>query len=657
MLTQGTTVRRGAGVTYRIAVDVGGTFVDVVVSDEGGRQHIGKVSCTEDRAFASVTHALTPIADTLGLDVAELLRRTSSLVYTTSHATNAMIEGGAARTAFLTTRGFADTLLLREVGIGREGAPPYVPRHLTFEIDERTDSDGSVFNPLVEDGVLEIATRCRSLEVEAIGVSLLWSISNPEHELRVGELLGRELPEVPVTLSHELDPVPPECIRAHRTVVDASLKPLIRRVLDTLASDLAAAGFTGRLLGGTDLGGTWPVELLTQQPIHSVRSGPSMAATAALHACRYGPELLVCDIGGTTFDVSLVSGGAPATTETGAVDTRSIGVGGGSIASVDDAGLMSVGPGSAGSSPGPACYGTGGTLPTLTDAALVLGYLDPKGFLDGRMPLDEEAASAAWEPVAADLGLTVEDTARGAMVIAAQRAVTEVRALAAAHGVDPRTATLVAGGGAAGLIIATLARELGCARMVVPHVSPVLAAAGGLHADVIRDFHTTHYTESGSFATEHVNEVLTDIEDQADRFLEKVTALGPVTTRKEFSVHARYPGELTVLRTRLPITRFRGLAGLAVLLDSFHRDHQRVYSTREPGQRVECLVWQVRAVASTEKIPDTPSAQWALAPGTEVTGPAVVRQPFSTLVLHHGDRLTVADNGDHLISPGPVPVS
>ena len=339
-----------------------------------------------------------------------------------------MLTGRTARTAFLTTEGHPDIFLLREGGRvdpfdNTVPFPePLVPRRLTFEIPERIRADGVVHKPLDEDAVLAVIERLKAAQVEAVGVCLIWSIVNPDHEERVGAFLDAHLPGVPYTLSHRLNPSLREYRRASSACIDASLKPVMTGYLSSLEARLREAGFNGRLLTVTSQGGVVDAADLAATPIHSLNSGPAMAPVAGrVFAAAEGDEdmAIVADTGGTSYDVSLVrKGRIPWTRETWlgprirghmtgfpSVDVRSVGAGGGSIAWVDPGGMLHVGPDSAGSVPGPACYGQGGSEPTVTDAALALGYIDADFFLGGAIALDTDRATAAIaEKIGAPLG-------------------------------------------------------------------------------------------------------------------------------------------------------------------------------------------------------------------------------------------------------------
>ena len=692
--------------TYRISVDTGGTFTDVVVVDNAGQLRIGKALTTPRRAFDGISAALDNVAPAFGLSARELLDAAESFTYGTTRATNAIVEGKTARTAFFTTEGFPDILLLREGGkldpFRQIPYPaPYVPRYLTFEITERVDSEGDIFVPLDEGSVRAALERCSDLGVQAIGVSFLWSIVNPAHELRVGELIREHLPDVPFTLAHQLNPIIREYRRTSSCVIDASLKPLMQEHLSTLERDLREAGFGGHLFVATSFGGSWRPAEVIERPIYSVGSGPSMAPVAAV---TYGKaesgsevlheDLLVCDTGGTTFDVGLVSNGEinyTAETWLGgrwighitgirAVDVKSIGAGGGSIAWLDPGGLLRVGPHSAGADPGPACYGRGGTLPTVTDSAVVLGYLDPHHFLGGRLTLDVAAARQAVQTHIADpLGWSVEDAASAVLVIATENIVGAIREITIAQGIDPREVTIVAGGGASGLNIVPIARELGVGRVLLPSTAGALSACGAMYADVISEFSVSRYAETRSFDFAAVNEALATVEARAQAFLDGLQDIDPISTRIDFLVAARYRQQVWELDIPIASSRLQSEADLRALENTFHETHRRVFAVDEPGQYLECLVWKSRATAVTAKpsvaardggrgtgdggremaffretgAVETPRYDGAmLAAGMRIDGPAIIREPTTTVVVYPGSTATVTDLGNYLLHIG-----
>ncbi len=686
---------------YRIAVDTGGTFSDVVVVDEAdGSLWVSKALTTRERVFRGISEALDYGAREHGKTLDTLLADASVFIYGTTHATNAILTETTARTALLTTAGHPDTLVLREGGkhnpfdFRGHYPPPYVPRHLTFEVSERVTAQGEVLVALDEAELRATLEEVRHKDVEAIAVCLLWSIVSPAHELRVGEIIEQELPQVPFTLSHQLNPIIREYRRASSTAIDASLKPLMQRHLDEMALDLSAAGFSGELLVGTSFGGVLGVEDVAARPIYSVNSAPAMAPVAGR---VYGPDernVIVCDMGGTSFDVSLVREGyLKFTRETwlgerftghmtglSAVDIKNIGAGGGSIAWIDAGGLLRVGPQSAGAQPGPACYGAGGTEPTVTDACVVLGYIDPDYFLGGRIRLSEDAAREVCQRrIAEPLGLSVEDAAHAVLTVANEHMVTAIRDITINEGLDPRGSLIVAGGGAGGMTVGRIADELGCERVLVPRTAGTLSACGGLLSDVVTEFSVSRRADTNRFAYDLVNQALAHLAEQMREFFERLD-VPPERQRSEFFVEARYPYQAWELEVPLDTAEFDGVEAVEAMVDAFHAAHERVFAVSESGQHIECIYWKGRATAlldrpdlavgrarSDDQAPvaastrpawfgrsgssDTPHFRGAaLAVGDRVRGPAIVEEPTTTVVVYPGWAAAVTDTGDYLLT-------
>jgi N-methylhydantoinase A len=650
-------------VRYMLAADTGGTFTDAALSLDRADPVIGKSLTTHDRVFRGIEGAVDNAAQALGTTSAEVFGAADVFVYGTTHATNAIVTGNTARTALLCTEGFADVLVLREGGkrspfdFATDYPAAYVPRSLTYEVGERVTSDGGVLTPLDEDRVRASLEQARADGVEAIAVCLLWSIANPAHERRIGELIEEQLPGVPYTLSHQLNPVLREYRRASSAAIDASLKPLMQQHLRQLRDDLDGAGFGGSLLVVTSMGGVMHVEDLIQRPIYSVRSGPAMAPVGAqvyAGAERPGRDLIVCDTGGTTFDVSLTHGGRiKETRETwlggrfvghitgmSSVDVESIGSGGGSIAWVDPGGLLRVGPQSAGSEPGPACYGRGGQDATVTDAALVLGLLDADHFLGGRMPLDRAAAEAAVDRVAEQVGLSRERTAHGIYVLASDHMVQAISELTVQEGVDPRESLIVAGGGAAGLNIALIAQELSVDELLVPRTAGVLSACGGLFSDVVEETSLTQFATTREFPFDTVGDVLDRLDGALDDVERRLQERGVRDGRRTYSTEARYPSQTWELEVPLPAERIRTADDVARLEDAFHATHERVFAVQEPGQSIECLYWRARLTAKldgpTVEPRDVPAAE---APEPRVVGRSYFGDRFWDTPRYHGTEL------------------
>lgn len=685
---------------YRISVDTGGTFTDVVVRDDAGNMTIGKSLTTPERIYSGMRGAIQSAADLLGLGYKDLLGATSLLIYGTTRATNAIVTKRVAKTAFVTTEGFPDTLLLKEGGkfnphdFSVDYAPPYIPRRYTFELPERVGADGSVVIPLDEARAREIIAEIGRRGFEAVAVSLFWSIANPAHERRFAELLAEALPDLPYTLSHELLPVVREYRRASATAIDASLKPLMQGHLREMEQDLREAGFAGELLVSTSAGGCNQIARLVEQPIYTIGSGPAMAPIAARAYSQFeglGDDVIVCDTGGTTFDVGLVRQGRLTFTRdtwldgayTGdllgisAVDMRSIGAGGGSIAWIDEGGLMRVGPQSAGAEPGPACYGRGGRLPTVSDAAAVLGYFNPDYFLGGRMTLDVAAARQVVGVLADELGQPLEQVAYQILSLASDLMMRAIADVTVNEGFNPRESTIVAGGGAAGVNIMKIAAELGCDRVVLPKVASALSAAGMQFADIVAEETRSVVVTSDGFDRAAVNAALEELEAKLDSFRAELSG-DAAEHSVELVAEARYPGQVWEIDTLLPVRRFESDSDVDALVETFHQAHERIFAVRDPGSGIEVINWKARLVVKLPQQAEPPRSEAAkhdavagatrgcffgdvtpvptgifkaddISPGSVIRGPAIIEEPTTTLVVFPGMTAEVSQAGNYLL--------
>ena len=687
--------------TYRISIDTGGTFTDAVVADATGILALGKALTDPLRNFTGVQAAIADAGQQLGLSLRELLGQTELFIYGTTRATNAIVTGRTARTAMLLTEGFPDILVYRQGGklhphqLNVDYPEPYIPRALTFEIPERIDAEGGVVKALDEARVRAVLQSLQAEQVEAVAVCLLWSIANSAHERRVGELVAELLPGVPCTLSHELNPVLREYPRASSTAIDASLKPLMQEQLRLLRENLAESGFAGDVLVSASVGGVMHVEDMIQRPIYLVKSGPAMAPIAGLTYAALeaaGGNVVVVDTGGTTFDVSLVRDGQVShSRETwlgeiytghllgmGSVDIRSIGAGGGSIAWLDAGGLLRVGPQSAGARPGPACYGAGGQEPTVTDAAVVLGYLNPAHFLGGKMPLDAAAARAVIAPLAAQIGKPLEDTALAILTVANENMIKAIQEITVKEGFNPAESVLVAGGGAAGLNILPIARSLGMRQVLIPRTAGALSACGAHFSDVVREFSASRFASSRDFDYAGVAASLEELKSQLDAFARLLAARGLTQSTRQFAVEARYAGQIWELEVPLRGETLATPAELAGLMDDFHTEHERVFAVRDPDNPIECIHWRARLTALLPRgahAADVRQRTTALAPrgtrrswfgdlrasavdaaiyygedliaGDTITGPAIIEEPTTTLVIYPGAAAEVTHHGHY----------
>ena len=688
----------------RFAVDTGGTFTDLVLEDDAGALRLFKSPTTPNDPLRGVLDVVGVAAENLEFSAEELLGQGTLFIHGTTRATNAILTGSTARTAFLVTEGHPDILLFREGGRSdpfnwtQPFPEPYVPRALTFQVPERIGSQGEVVAALDEERVVDVTRTLKEEQIEAVAVCFLWAPVNSTHEERVGELLDEHLPGVPYTLSHELNPALREYRRASSTAIDASLKPLMTDYLQGLTSRLEEAGFGGRVLVVTSAGGVLDAGDIARAPIHSLGSGPAMAPVAG----RYYSELdgeqesaLVADTGGTSFDVSLVRRGRiPFTRETWlgpqflghmtgfpSIDVRSIGAGGGSIAWVDSGGLLHVGPQSAGADPGPVCYGQGGTEPTATDAALTLGYVDPDFFLGGTMQLAlEPAQEAIAAKVGEPLGLGLEEAAAAMLELATEHMARAIEEITVNQGIDPRTAVLVGGGGAAGLNAVAIARRLGCPLLIIPEVAAVLSAAGALMSDLTSDFGATYPTLTKDFDLEGVNETLAGLVERCEAFIAGPGA-GSLDSQIELAAEARYPHQNWEIEVPLRAEQFAA-DDVEQLRQDFHTRHEEIFAINDPESAVEVVAWrarvrcrlresesrQVLTQRATHQPPATRRAYFrdagevdaavrlfdSLEPGESLSGPALIESPTTTVVIEPGATVTRSDTGSLTIEPGGV---
>ncbi|WP_138468827.1 hydantoinase/oxoprolinase family protein [Poseidonocella sp. HB161398] len=687
---------------YRISVDTGGTFTDVVVTDGQGRLTVGKALTTPERSFTGLSDSIANAAEQIGIPLGQLLAETRVMVYGTTRATNAIVERKTAKTALLVTEGFPDVLVFRKGGklnaleINAPVEPPYIPRALTFEIPERMNAEGGVETALDEAAARAVLEKLGRIGIEAVAVSLLWSIANSAHERRLGQLIEEILPGVPYTLSSALNPTIREYPRSSSAAIDASLKPLMQTHLRDLKADLAAAGFGGELLISASSGGVMHIDDVVQKPVYMAKSGPAMAPLAGIAYTRaeeFGNDVIIVDTGGTTFDVSLIRDGAikytretwlgtpMASTMLGmaTVDIRSVGAGGGSIAWVDDGGMLRVGPHSAGSVPGPACYGKGGLRPTVTDAAVVLGYIDPDRFLGGRMKLDRAAAETAMQGVAVQLGKTIWETASAILRISSETMIKAIEDITTNDGVSPSDSTIVAGGGAAGLNVLSIARAMKAKNVVIPKTAGAISAAGGQFSDIAIDFSASCYGASDAFDSAAVREALGGLAAQSAEFEAALRAKGVDTFRRQLFVEARYARQQWELEVELPVDWAQEAADVELLETLFAQQYQRLYHVNRKGTVVEAINWRLRVAA----ILPSPQVSWegpsetvpgerenrayfdgaghiatrvldgtTLPLGCEIAGPAIIEEPTTTIVVDPGMTGRLSHSGNYIFEFG-----
>ncbi len=613
--------------TYTIATDMGGTFTDLVLENQAvGTVRIHKSPTTIEEPIRGILATVDLAAEREGMSRRELLSNTGRFIHGTTRALNAVLTGTTAKTALITTEGHPDILLFREGGrldpfnFAPAYPEPLIPRSLTFEVTERIGVDGTIVLALDERQATAQIERLVAHGVESVAVCLLWSIANPAHELRVAQLLDQHAPGLTYTLSHQLNPIVREYRRACSTALDAALKPVMSHYLADLERRLAQEGLVGRLLIVTSGGGVLDAKDISKAPVHTIGSGPAMAPVAGLdYVLRTSGDrtVLVTDTGGTSYDVGLIRDGDVAITRetwlgrpymshmTGlpSVDIKSVGAGGGSIAAVDSAGLLTVGPRSAGATPGPVCYGSGGTEPTVTDAAVVLGYLDPDYFLGGRMKLDAKAAYDAIElQIAKPLGFSTLEAAAAIMRLTTEHMVRAIEDTTVTQGIDPSQAVLVAGGGAGGFNAVEIGERLHCKSVLIPDVGSVLSAAGACMSDLATDYTAAYATTTAAFNFARVADTIGQLVHSARTFVESAAAPAGASSIRLFA-DARYPNQAWELELPLQSTTLSNQSDLETIEADFHALHERLFAFADFGSPIEILGWRVRVSCSTRDNP------------------------------------------------------
>lgn len=684
---------------FKVGIDVGGTFTDFLIMDEKGRGEVVKTFTTPKDPSIGVLDGLGRAAGQQGLGLREFLGRTEIIVHGTTITTNAVLTGQGAKTGLLTTKGFRDILNmrrgLRERQYDSKYSPPtpLVPRYLIQPVEERINCDGEEVLPLNQEDVRKAIARLRDEGVEGVAVAFLFSFLNPSHEQRTGEILENVAPDLWVSLSSEILPEVRVYERTSTTVLNAYVGPPLATYLGSLQAKLLENGFQGRLLIMQSNGGVMAPQVASRFAANTLLSGPAGGPTAGLHYGRTHElsDIITIDMGGTSFDACLVKDGTPQLTTGGEIggyrialpimDIHTIGAGGGSIAWIDTGGLLRVGPKSAGAEPGPVCYGRGGGEPTVTDADLLLGYLDPYFFWGGGITLDLEAAEKAiLEKIARPLGMTAVEAAHGVFQLVNSNMAAAVRVVSVQRGYDPREFALVVAGGAGPIHAGMIAKELDIPLVIVPRESSVFCAAGMLLSDLRHDFVRTHVQALDELDSQRVDELLSQMKSEGIRTLE-MEGIPRERILLTFAADLRYVGQFNEVEVPLPFehgpftTQERDSMARA-----FHERHDTLYGYALPTAPVELINLRLKATGVTEKptfgeypylgrdaspalkgrrkaffqdtFLDVPVYDGALlGNGNEVEGPAIVEQPTTTIIVDSNYALLCDQFGNYVMRP------
>ncbi len=689
--------------SYRVAFDIGGTFTDLVLLDEHtGRTVLHKLLTTPENPSKGSLEGINQLVALEGTSLSAL----SLAVHGTTLVTNAVIERKGARVGLLTTQGFRDAL-----EIGREQRydiddlfitfpPPFVPRHARLQVSERMSRDGVVLRPLLDEELEAAAGRFEELEVESIAIVFLHSYRNSENEVAAARFFQRRLPGIPISVSSEIAPEIREYERTVTTAANAYVIPIVASYLEELEAKLQAQSFQAQLLLMQSNGGTTATTTAKRRPITLLESGP---AGGAIYAADVGKrlglsELLAFDMGGTTAKACLIRGGradlAPAL-EAGRVhrfkrgsglpirspviDMIEIGAGGGSIARRSSLGLLEVGPDSAGADPGPACYGRGGTSPTVTDANLLLGYLDPSYFLGGRLSLDKEAATRAVATLATDLGLDELSMAMGIHVLVSENMAAAARIHIVEKGEDPRRFTVVAFGGAAPAHAARVGRLLGTQEVIVPRAAGTASALGFLVAPLAFDVTHSMPTPLSQLDLRRVETLLTDMQREGGSLLSEAGHTG--ATHVTRSADMRILGQVHEINVPLGSEQVDEEWAEA-LRTRFEEVYRRHFEHLPPFDDYEVLNWRVRVAGDqpevnwlADEVVDEPQRKgtrracfdpkagfidvpvfnrYALEAGFSCPGPLIVEEREATTIVPPGDTLLVDEYGNLRIRLGGI---
>ncbi|HME42888.1 MAG TPA: hydantoinase/oxoprolinase family protein [Syntrophorhabdales bacterium] len=604
--------------SFRIAIDTGGTFTDSISVDGKGNLVTTKTLTVPRNLARGTINAVDALAKKNDLSRKKFLQDVETVVHGTTQGTNVIITRTGPKLGIIATEGHADVLQLRRVIRDniydwRKPFPePLVPRYLRVGVKERVDSQGKVVRQLDEEGVRRAVAYLKSMKVDSVVVALLWSFLYPEHERAVAEIIRKDFPEAHVTLSHKVLPAIGEYERTSTAVINAYTAPSTAAYIRTLTDFLTKEDFQGQFLFMQNNGGVETAEIGIENPASLATSGPAAGPSAALavgrlHGLR---NLLSVDMGGTSFDIAIIDQGKFITrTESlisdhrfslPIIDVDSVGAGGGSIAWFDATNTLRVGPKSAGADPGPACYGLGGEEATVTDADVILGYISPDFFLGGEMPLKKDLAEKAVKRIADQLGMSVVEAAAAIYKVSNSVMADAVSHTFTKRGYDPRVFALVAGGAAGPTCALKIAQELYISKVIVPKYAPIYCAFGMLDVDLIHDFTRFYHADKSTFDLNRVKSLYKEMENEALEVLKREEI--PVKDRVlERTMRVKYWGQfrdVEVSWPRGPITNATVAAGIT----NFHRRHKELYGSSDKSYPIEFMGFGLRAIGRMPKL-------------------------------------------------------
>ncbi|SFM62049.1 hydantoinase/oxoprolinase family protein [Shimia aestuarii] len=685
---------------YRLGIDAGGTFTDFILADKKGGTRIFKVLSTPTEPTKAIKNGLALITEETGLTAQEIVSNSDLCINGTTVGLNALITHTGAKTGLIATKGHEDSIEIR-LGHKEDGYrydPDYppatmlVPRHLRKGVSERVISDGSVKTPINEEDVRDACRYFIAEGVESVAISFVWSVLHPEHENRAAEIVREMMPDVRLTVGSQLYPQVREYTRTSTAIVNAYLAPILQRYVEAIDAYFRELGSQHPVRYFQSNGGLALGKVVSDQSVYAINSGPASAPQAALDVAEpWGDKnIITCDMGGTSFDITLTKDGQANVNKNidflryrigiPMIQVETLGAGGGSIGWIDSMGLMQMGPQSAGSEPGPACYGQGGENPTTTDANLVLGYLNADGLVGGRLPLDVDKARGAIKTKLADpLGISVEKAAYGMFTIVNNNMVNAIRRVSVERGYDPRDFVLMGAGGATGAHITALAREMGISKVLISKLASGLCAYGQIISDVKYNYMAPAPIRlEGAEAAKKLDNLFNSLEARG-----KVDLAGDGFSEERISIRRsldmRYVGqvhECTVEIDPFEVTE----ATIEDIKAAFHARHKELYTYDEPHNAVEIVNVESTIAGHVDKpermkigagkgahetlkgtrpmvfnadgiAQDTPVYDGSLmGAGDTLHGPAVIEEVTTTIVVEPGWTVNLHDSGVYVLT-------
>ncbi|MCR4264543.1 hydantoinase/oxoprolinase family protein [Nitratireductor sp. ZSWI3] len=685
---------------YRLGIDAGGTFTDFVLAEQAGGSRLYKTLSTPADPTLAIRNGLALIAEDLGVALEEIIPNCDLCINGTTVGLNALIQHKGARTGLICTAGHEDSIEIRN-GHKEDGYrydaeyPPavmLVPRNLRKGVRERVLSNGTVRTPMEEE---DVRAACRTFieeGIETVAISFVWSVLYPDHEKRAAEIVREMMPDALVTIGSELYPQVREYTRTSTAITNAYLAPILKRYVTAVDAYFRSLGARAPVRYFQSNGGLATGDVVADRSVYAINSGPASAPRAGLHVTEPFDEknVITVDMGGTSFDITLTYEGVTNLNKNidflryrigvPMIQVETLGAGGGSIGWIDDMGLLQVGPQSAGSDPGPACYGRGGAEPTTTDVNLVLGYLNPDGLVGGRLPLDKiKAEEAIRGRIAEPLGLSLEKAAYGMFTIVNANMVNGIRRVSIERGYDPRDFVLVCAGGATGAHITAIAREMGINRIIVPKLASGLCAFGQIISDVkYNHMATCPVRLDNEEAYERVNALFRQIEQEGREHLHR-DGFADERIRIKRSLDMRYVGQ--VHECTVDVDTFDiDAQTVERLKDAFHRRHEQLYTYSEPKNTVEVVNIESTLYGIVDKPSDARLSSGSgsdgalkgtrmaifsregertrtpvydgrkLGAGDRIEGPAIIEEVTTTIVVEPGWTAELHESGSYVIS-------